>query len=56
MILRPALGVKVVEQDIMCIHPAFQYGPTNSGRTFAAYDILKSDQGRTIGVRLTKTW
>jgi len=40
----------------MGIHPAFQYGPANTGRTIAAYDILKGDQGRTFAVTLTKTW
>ncbi len=50
------VGVQFVVQNIVGIHPAFQYGPTNTGRTFAAYDILKSDQGRTFSVTLTKTW
>jgi len=50
------IGLQVVVQNIMDRHPAFQYGPNNSGRTFAAYDILKSDQGRTFVVNLTKTW
>jgi hypothetical protein len=50
------VGVQFIVQNIIGIHPAFQYGPTNSGRTFAAYDILKSNQGRTFSVTLTKTW
>ena len=50
------VGVQFIIQNVMGIHPAFAYGPTNSGRTFAAYDILKGNQGRTFGVTLTKTW
>jgi iron complex outermembrane receptor protein len=50
------IGMQVTIQNLMGIHPAFQYGPSNQGRTFAAFDILKSDQGRTFGVTLTKTW
>jgi hypothetical protein len=50
------IGVQLVIQNLMGVHPAFQYGPNNQGRTFAAYDILKADQGRTFGVTLTKTW
>jgi hypothetical protein len=50
------VGVQFVVQNLMGIHPAFQYGPSNAGRTFAAYDILKSNQGRTFSVTLTKTW
>jgi iron complex outermembrane receptor protein len=50
------IGIQFVIQNIMGIHPAFQYGPSNQGRTFAAYDILKGDQGRTFGVTVTKTW
>ena len=30
--------------------------PANQGRTIAAYDILKGNQGRTFSVTLTKTW
>jgi iron complex outermembrane receptor protein len=50
------IGIQFIIQNIMGIHPAFQYGPSNQGRTFAAYDILKGDQGRTFGVTVTKTW
>jgi hypothetical protein len=46
----------MVVQNIMGKHPAFQYGPNNSGRTVAAYDILKPDTGRVWSVTLTKTW
>jgi iron complex outermembrane receptor protein len=50
------LGIQMVVQNIMGKHPAFQYGPNNSGRTVAAYDILKPDSGRVWSVTLTKTW
>jgi len=50
------VGIQFVVQNLMGIHPAFQYGPSNTGRTIAAYDILKSDQGRTFVMTLTKTW
>jgi hypothetical protein len=50
------IGINLVVQNIMNTRPAFQYGPTNSGRSFAAYDILKSDEGRVFNLVLTKTW
>ena len=50
------VGVQFIIQNLMGIHPAFQYGPSNTGRTIAAFDILKGDQGRTFAVTLTKTW
>jgi len=50
------IGIQFIVQNIMGIHPAFAYGPSNQGRTFAAYDIIKGDQGRTFGVTVTKTW
>ena len=50
------VGIQLVVQNLMGMHPAFQYGPTNSGRSIAAYDILKSDLGRVWSVTLTKTW
>ena len=50
------VGIQFIVENIMGKHPAFQYGPSNAGRGLAAYDILKSDQGRTFSVTLTKTW
>ena len=50
------LGLQVVVQNVAGIHPAFQYGPSNNGRTIAAWDIIKSNLGRTFVVTLTKTW
>jgi hypothetical protein len=50
------IGIQVIIQNIMGKHPAFQYGPSNSGRSIAAYDILKPDLGRIWSVTVTKTW
>jgi hypothetical protein len=50
------IGINFVVRNITGRHPAFEYGPSNSGRSFAAYDILKSNDGRTFNVILTKTW
>ncbi len=50
------VGIQMVVQNVAGKHPAFQYGPNNSGRTVAAYDILKPDTGRIWSVTLTKTW
>jgi hypothetical protein len=50
------VGAQLVIQNVAGLHPAFQYGPSNSGRGLAAYDILKGDLGRTISLTLTKTW
>jgi iron complex outermembrane receptor protein len=50
------IGVNFVIRNITGRHPAFEYGPSATGRGFAAYDILKSDDGRTFNLILTKTW
>jgi hypothetical protein len=50
------IGINFVVRNITGRHPAFEYGPSNSGRSFAAYDILKSNDGRTFNLILTKTW
>ena len=44
------VGVQFIVQNLMGIHPAFQYGPSNAGRGLAAYDILKPDTGRVFNV------
>ena len=43
-------------QDLTGIHSPFQYGPTTSHRNAAAYDILRSDIGRVIGLTIVKNW
>jgi len=50
------IGVNFVIRNITGRHPAFEYGPSATGRGYAAYDILKSDDGRTFNLILTKTW
>jgi iron complex outermembrane receptor protein len=50
------IGIQLIIQNVMGKHPAFQYGPSNTGRSIAAYDILKPDLGRIWSVNLTKTW
>jgi outer membrane receptor protein involved in Fe transport len=50
------IGIQFIIQNVMGKHPAFQYGPANTGRSIAAYDILKSDLGRIWSVTITKTW
>jgi hypothetical protein len=50
------IGLQLVVQNIMNRHPPFEYRIAVNGGAAATYDITKSDQGRTIGVILTKTW
>jgi len=50
------IGINLVVRNITGRHPAFEYGPSARGRGFSAYDILKSDDGRTWNLILTKTW
>jgi iron complex outermembrane receptor protein len=50
------IGVQLVIQNIMDRHPAFEYRISTGGGNPAAYDITKSNQGRTISLILTKTW
>jgi hypothetical protein len=48
------IGINFVVQDIMNKHAAFQYrtGP----QQIAAFDVLKSNEGRIFNLLLTKTW
>ncbi|HEX5279760.1 MAG TPA: TonB-dependent receptor [Micropepsaceae bacterium] len=50
------LTIQLVVQNIMGIHSAFQYGATFSGRNVAAYDVLKPNGGRILGLTLLKSW
>jgi hypothetical protein len=50
------ITVQVTVQNLMGRHAAFEYGPTTSTRNIAGYDILKPNQGRTIGLTLVKNW
>jgi iron complex outermembrane receptor protein len=48
--------VQFTIQNLMGIHSPFEYGPSTSTRNVAAYDILKPDTGRIIGLTLIKNW
>jgi hypothetical protein len=50
------MTIQLVIQNLMGIHSPFEYGATFSGRNVAAYDVLKSNFGRIIGISLIKNW
>ena len=50
------IGIQLVIQNLLDRHPAFEYRTGTGGGNPAAFDILKSDQGRAISLILTKTW
>ena len=50
------INIQLVVQNLLGKHSPFEYGPTTGSRNIAAYDILKSNVGRTIGLTLVKTW
>ncbi len=51
------LTLQLTLQNVLNKHAPFEYGPSNSaGRQAAAYDILRPNSGRTIGVSLVKNW
>jgi len=50
------IGATLTIQDLTGVHSPFQYGPVTSHRNAAAYDILRSDIGRVIGLTLVKNW
>jgi outer membrane receptor protein involved in Fe transport len=50
------LGIQLVVQNLMDRQPAFEYRILALNGNPAAFDILKSAQGRTISLILTKTW
>jgi outer membrane receptor protein involved in Fe transport len=50
------LQIQLVAQNIMDRHPAFEYRIGTGGGNPAAFDILKSDQGRTLTLIFTKQW
>jgi hypothetical protein len=50
------VGIQLVFQNLLDKAPAFEYRISTGGGNPAAYDILKSYQGRTISLILTKTW
>jgi len=50
------INLQLTIQNLMGLHSPFQYGPSTSTRNISAYDILKSNEGRIIGISLIKTW
>ena len=50
------IGVQVVIQNLLDRDPPFAYRISTGGGNPSAYDILKSYQGRTVSLILTKTW
>ena len=48
--------VQLTVQNLMGKHSSFEYGPSISTRNVAAYDLLKPNTGRVIGVTLLKSW
>jgi len=50
------IGIQFVIQNIMGRRSPFEYRVSSGGGNPAAFDILKSDMGRTFNLILTKTW
>ena len=50
------INIQLTIQNLMGLHSPFQYGPSTSTRNISAYDILKSNEGRVVGISLVKTW
>ncbi len=50
------IDVQLVIQNLMGKHSPFEYGPTTASRNISAYDILRSNEGRVVGITIVKTW
>jgi hypothetical protein len=50
------IGIQLVAQNILDKHPPFMYRTSTGGGNPTAFDITKSDQGRTLSLIVTKTW
>ena len=50
------IGIQVVIQNIMDKHSPFEYRISTGGGNPTAYDLLKSNIGRTTSIILTKQW
>jgi outer membrane receptor protein involved in Fe transport len=50
------VNIQLTVDNIMDRHPAFEYRISTGGGNPSAFDILKNLYGRTVGVRVTKTW
>ena len=50
------INVQLVIQNVLGKHSPFEYGPTTASRNISAYDILRSNEGRVIGITVVKNW
>jgi hypothetical protein len=50
------LNFQLVVQNITGRHSPFEYGPTTASRNVSAFDVLRSNLGRVIGISVIKTW
>jgi iron complex outermembrane receptor protein len=50
------VAITLTINDLMGKHSPFSYGPVNVNRNAAAFDILRSDIGRVVGLTLVKNW
>jgi iron complex outermembrane receptor protein len=50
------INVQLIVQNLMGRHSPFEYGPTTASRNISAYDILRSNLGRVIGITILKNW
>lgn len=49
-------NIQLVIQDLLGKHSPFEYGPTTASRNISAYDILRPNVGRVVGITVAKTW
>jgi hypothetical protein len=50
------IGLTLTIQDLLDKHSPFAYGPINVNRNAAAFDILRPDIGRVVGLTIVKNW
>jgi hypothetical protein len=50
------INFQLTVQNLMGRHSPFEYGPTTASRNISAYDILRSNAGRVVGLTVVKTW
>jgi iron complex outermembrane receptor protein len=50
------INIQLTVQNLTGRHSPFEYGPTTASRNISAYDILRSNLGRVVGITVVKTW
>jgi len=50
------ITVQFTVQNLLGKHSPFEYGPSTSTRNVAAYDIIRQNTGRTLGLTVLKKW